>query len=219
MPPRTPLLIDVKPTSPKSDAELQSKVAAYVRAIKSIGLIHAAFKLLSFLVGISSLGDFMCYIFQCLILKSAMGGGMFGRDVPSTITLLLYLYSSFSTLTLLILFAMQIVTSQNTRNSYRFLLELGEKEDQFWDAMYVVAQLGAVIQLEYKFWVDNLYANPTVSRDDLWDRIAKVAVHRVEAVEIWRLEKQPGYREKQTPEFIQKLNSFWRDITSRVTGE
>jgi hypothetical protein len=67
--------------------------------------------------------------------------------------------------------------------------------------------------------VDNIYANPIVSRDDLWDRIAKVAVLRVEAVEIWRLEKQPGYREKQTPEFFQKLNSFWRDITSRVTGE
>jgi hypothetical protein len=94
-------------------------------------------------------------------------GGLSGKDVTSTITLLLYLYNSFSTPTFLILFSMQIAVSKNARDTYRFLLKLREKGDWFWEVVYVVAQLSAVIGLEYALWVKNLYATPMTSRDDL----------------------------------------------------
>ena len=40
------------------------------------------------------------------------------------------------------------------------------------------------------------------SGDDLWDDIRKLAEKRVVAVDKWRLEKQPGCKETQTPEVL-----------------
>ncbi|KAE9379822.1 hypothetical protein N431DRAFT_497816 [Stipitochalara longipes BDJ] len=179
---------------------LLSKLVLLVKGFKFFALLQAATHLAKFALGLSSLGDFLCYLFQCLTIKSAVEGGLFAKDLHSTVTLLLYLYNCFSAPTFLILFSVQLAFSKSTRETYRFLLERGEKDDLFWRVIYAVAHLSAIFELEYAFWAENLYTTPFL-------------------MERWRLEKQPGYREKQTPEAIQKLRSVWRELTARVMGE
>jgi hypothetical protein len=84
--------------------------------------------------------------------------------------------------------------------------------------MYAVAQYWALAELEYLFWRKNMHVKSLPSRDSLWSKVKgeEFVFRRVARVEVWRLEKQPGYKEKQMPEVLKAFQTFWDGAVSKL---
>jgi len=91
-------------------------------------------------------------------------------------------------------------------------------DDRFWTVMYAVAQYWAFVELEYLFWRKNMHVRPFPTRNGIWNKVKEeeFVFRRIAMVEKWRLEKQPGYKEKQAPEVLRRFQVFWDAALSKL---
>jgi len=83
--------------------------------------------------------------------------------------------------------------------------------------MCEVAQKTPFWEAECAFWKENLHVAPLLIRYDYSTQrnIGSLKAKWLITIEYWRLEKQPGYKEKMTPGALKKVQLLWKGAVAR----